>query len=70
MAIKIAKMVVDVPGQVLRKFDKDTKVTTLVVDDDQARALFDQLSPVLAFFDAQGGNGHVTAEKGGVKFSG
>lgn len=51
MTVKIKSLGVEVPGQVVRKFDGTD--TTLVLDEDQARLLYDELGTVMAFFDAQ-----------------
>lgn len=51
MAVKIRSMAVEVDGNVVRKFDGTT--TTLVLTEDQAKTLHEQLSPVLEFFKFQ-----------------
>lgn len=52
MSATIQSLGVSVEGQVVRKFDGHT--TTLVLDQAQARELYDALAPVLDFFDKQG----------------
>jgi hypothetical protein len=51
MTARIREMTVEMPGRVLRRFDGTN--TMIAVTEDQARALLEQLSPVLHFFDSQ-----------------
>ncbi len=52
MAVWI-KLGVEVPGKVVRTWDEDTETTTLQLSEAQAKVVLEQLSPALAFFDAQ-----------------
>lgn len=49
MAVKIVSFEVEVPGSVTRKFDTKSGNTTLKLDEVQAAALVDELTPVVAF---------------------
>lgn len=53
MAVNIESLGVSVSGQVVRRHDRTGDRTTLVLDQNQARELFDALAPVLDFFDKQ-----------------
>lgn len=53
MSATIESLGVSVAGQVVRRFDRTDDRTTFVLDQNQARELFDALAPVLDFFDRQ-----------------
>lgn len=53
MSATIESLGVSVVGQVVRRYDRTGDRTTFVLDQDQARELFDALAPVLDFFDRQ-----------------
>jgi hypothetical protein len=51
MGATIEQLGVSVPGQIVRRHDKDADRTTISLNAAQARELYDALGPVLAFFD-------------------
>jgi len=53
MSATIETLGISVQGQVVRRHDRAADRTTFVLDQGQARELFDALAPVLEFFDKQ-----------------
>jgi hypothetical protein len=53
MSATVESLGVSVQGQVVRRHDRANDRTTLVLNQGQARELFDALAPVLSFFDQQ-----------------
>lgn len=53
MSATIETLGVSIAGGVVRKFDRVGNRTTFVLDQAQARELYDALAPVLEFFDKQ-----------------
>jgi hypothetical protein len=51
MAVTIKQLGVEVPGKVVRLYDGGS--TTLMLDEEQTRTLYDQLGPVVEFFNGQ-----------------
>lgn len=51
MGVQLENFGVQVPGPVRRKQDKDTDITTLTFNVEQARAAYETLGQVLQFVD-------------------
>jgi hypothetical protein len=51
MTVKIEKLGIVVPGQVVRKFDGTD--TTLTLSGDQVKNLYDQLGEIMPLFSAE-----------------
>lgn len=50
MAASIESLGVSVQGKVTRRYDDAKERTTLIVNESQAKEMFDALGPVLEFF--------------------
>jgi hypothetical protein len=61
--VHIKAVVVEVPGQVMRKFDSGADITRDRTERGSSPVLYESLSPVLHFFDSQKGNGDVAPVK-------
>jgi hypothetical protein len=51
MAVSIGNFDVTIPGQVVRKHDPETDITTIRLDEDQARSIYADAAKIVGFLD-------------------
>lgn len=55
MGLKITTLGIEVTGRITKTFDEGANKSNLVVNEAQARELYDTLGTAIDFFDAQKG---------------